>query len=181
MVKVIIVGGGFAGVALAKSLKHAKVDILLLDRANHHVFQPLLYQVATASLPESNISSSFREIFYKQANVTVLMANVEKIETDKKCVVTQDKEVFTYDYLVLAPGARHSYFGHPGWEEYAPGLKTLLDASRIRERILMAFENAERFADSGRSSHYLTFAIVGAGPTRSGIGRFNSRVCFIKL
>jgi NADH dehydrogenase len=165
MTKVIIVGGGFAGVSAINKLKKANVDILLLDKANHHVFQPLLYQVATASLPACNISASFREIFYKQSNVAVLMTNVENIELDKQRIQTEDNQFFNYDYLILAPGSRHSYFGNPDWEEYAPGLKTNMDAANIRDRILMAFENGEKMENSEAAKRYLNFAIIGAGPT----------------
>lgn len=159
--KVLIVGGGFAGITVARALKNTDVEIVLLDKTNHHVFQPLLYQVATASLAASNIATSFREIFRKQKNVTVLMANVEKIECHLQRIQTEDQQIYNYDYLVLAPGARHCYFGNSLWENYAPGLKTLLDASLIRERILLAYEKAER---SG-AKRYLNFAIIGAGPT----------------
>lgn len=165
MPKVIIIGGGFAGVNAAKALKKAQVEILLLDKTNHHLFQPLLYQVATTSLSPSNIASPLREIFSNQSNVTVLMANVEKINTNKQLIKTEDGETFFYDYLIVAPGARHSYFGHSQWEEEAPGLKTLMDASRIRERLLMAYEKAERCEDPLEAKRYLNFAIIGAGPT----------------
>lgn len=165
MPKVIIIGGGFAGVTAAKALKRADVEILLLDRSNHHVFQPLLYQVATAALPLSNISAPLREIFKKQSNVTVLMANVEKIDLASQSVKTEDGQIFAYDYLIVAPGAKHSYFGHDHWEELAPGLKTGQDAARIRERLLMAFETAERCEDPKEAKRHLNFAIIGAGPT----------------
>lgn len=165
MPKVIIIGGGFAGVTAAKALKRVDVEILLLDRSNHHVFQPLLYQVATAALPLSNISAPLREIFKNQSNVTVLMANVEKIELGKQSIKTEDGQLFAYDYLIVAPGAKHSYFGHNHWEELAPGLKTGQDAARIRERLLMAFETAERCEDPVEAKRHLNFAIIGAGPT----------------
>ncbi|MBA3958016.1 MAG: NAD(P)/FAD-dependent oxidoreductase [Parachlamydiaceae bacterium] len=165
MLKVVIIGGGFAGVNAAKALKYTDVEILLLDRTNYHLFQPLLYQVATSSLSPSNIASPLREIFCNQSNVAVVMANVVKIETQKKQLTAEDGQTFSYDYLIVAPGARHSYFGHEQWEGEAPGLKTIMDASRIRERLLMAFERAERCEDLEKAQKYLNFAIVGGGPT----------------
>jgi len=165
MVKIIIVGGGFAGLAAAQALKNTNVEIVLFDKANHHVFQPLLYQVATASLPASSISSSFREIFNNQSNVTVFMSFVDRIDLKEQCIHTEDKQTYKYDYLILAPGAKHSYFGNPSWEKHAPGLKTIFDATVIRERILLAFENAEKNENPLKSKLYLNFAIVGAGPT----------------
>lgn len=165
MVRVIVIGGGFAGVNAVKALKNAPVEIILLDRTNHHLFQPLLYQVATASLSPSNIASPLREIFCNQTNVTVIMANVEKIEKQRQQIKTEDGQLFAYDYLIVAPGACHSYFGKDKWEELAPGLKTLADAARIRERLLMAFEKAERCENPEEAKHYLNFAIIGAGPT----------------
>lgn len=165
MVKVIIIGGGFGGINAAQALKNADVEILLLDRTNHHVFQPLLYQVATSALSVGNICSPIREILKGQSNTTVMMANVEKIETAQRRVVTYDGESFTYDYLIVAPGARHSYFGNEKWEAYAPGLKTVTDAVRIRERVLLAFEKAERCEDHAQALLHMQFVIIGAGPT----------------
>lgn len=165
MERVLIIGGGFGGITAAKALKRADVEIILLDRTNHHVFQPLLYQVATASLPLSNISVPLREIFKHQRNMTVLMEDVKKIELSEKQVKTEEGRVFGYDYLILAPGAKYSYFGHDHWEQVAPGLKTLKDAARIRELLLLAFEHAERSDDIEEAKRYLNFAIIGAGPT----------------
>jgi NADH dehydrogenase len=165
MTRVIIVGGGFAGLSAALKFKNTDVEVLILDKANHHLFQPLLYQVATAALPLSNIASPLREIFRNQPNVTVLMTTVEKIDVDKQQLMTAEQRIFNYDYLILATGATHSYFGHPEWEKYAPGLKTSLDAIHIRDRILMAFEKGEKCADAEEAKRYLNFAIVGAGPT----------------
>ncbi|MGK5595291.1 MAG: NAD(P)/FAD-dependent oxidoreductase [Parachlamydiaceae bacterium] len=165
MAKLIIIGGGFAGVNAAQALRKAPIDILLLDRTNHHVFQPLLYQVATAALSIGNITSPLREIFENQVNTTVLMENVTHIHRDRKLVETSEGKVFSYDYLIVAPGARHSYFGHEEWGQYALGLKTVADASKIRERILMAFEIAERTEDPELARKYLNFAIIGGGPT----------------
>ena len=165
MTQVLIIGGGFGGINAAKALKWAPVDILILDRTNHHVFQPLLYQVATAALSVGNIASPIREILRNQKNVTVLMENVEKIEVDKQQVIVSEGKIFSYDYLIVAPGARHSYFGHEEWEAYAPGLKTVADAVRIRERMLTAFEKAERCDDPEEAAKYMRFVVVGGGPT----------------
>jgi NADH dehydrogenase len=165
MVKVIIIGGGFGGLNVAKALKKANVDILLLDCANHHVFQPLLYQVATAALSVGNIASPIREVLRGQPNVEVLMAKVERIDKVEQKVYTSYRESFAYDFLVVAPGTRHSYFGHDQWEAFAPGLKTIADALRIREQILTAFEKAERCENPQEVEKYLTFAIIGGGPT----------------
>ncbi len=181
MVKVIIIGGGFAGLNAAQALKRAPVDILLLDRTNHHVFQPLLYQVATAALSVSNIASPIREILREQKNTTVIMANVERIDKEEQKVYTKE-ESFFYDYLIVAPGTRHYYFGHDQWEVYASGLKTVADAIRIREQILLAFEKAERCEDPKEAQQYLQFAIIGAGPTgvemAGSIAEFAHRTLF---
>lgn len=182
MVKIIIIGGGFAGLNVAKSLKGAHLDILLLDRTNHHVFQPLLYQVATAALSVDNVASPIREILRAQSNVEVLMATVDRIDKENQKVYTAHGENFFYDYLVVAPGARHSYFGHDQWELYAPGLKTIADAIQIREQILLAFEKAELCNDPQQAQHYLRFAIIGAGPTgvemAGSIAEFAHRTLF---
>ncbi len=165
---VIIVGGGFAGLTLARRLKRAPVYITLIDKANHHLFQPLLYQVATASLSPGHIAMPLRAIFRSQKNVRVLMNRVGEVLAAKKKIrlVTGDE----FDLLVLATGARHSYFGHPEWEKTAPGLKSLADALRIRQKILASFEKAEAMlaignADSAELRKLLTFVIVGGGPT----------------
>lgn len=163
--KVIIIGGGFGGINAAQALKHADMDLLLIDKTNHHLFQPLLYQVATAALSISDIASPIREILKNQANATVLMAHVDKIDTDSNLVWTSSGESYPYDYLIVAPGSRHSYFGHDEWEEYAPGIKTALDAERIREQMLSAFEKAEACGNPSKAADYLNFAIIGAGPT----------------
>lgn len=180
--KVIIIGGGFGGINVAQSLKSANVDVLLLDRTNHHVFQPLLYQVATAALAVSNIASPIREILSKQKNATVLMENVERIDLKENRIFTGDGNHFDYDYLVVAPGSRHSYFGHDEWEKYAPGLKTVSDGVRIREQILLAFEKAERCDNPEETEKYLTFVIIGAGPTgvemAGSIAEFAHRTLF---
>lgn len=182
MVKLIIIGGGFAGLNVAESLRGAHLDILLLDRYNHHVFQPLLYQVATAALSVENIASPIREILQDQTNTTVLMAQVDRIDKEEQKVYTAEGESFFYDYLVVAPGARHSYFGHDQWETYAPGLKTIADAIRIREQILSAFEKAERCESPQDAQKFLRFVIIGAGPTgvemAGSIAEFAHRTLF---
>lgn len=163
--KVIVIGGGFGGLNFVKGLKKCDFDITLMDKTNHHTFQPLLYQVATAVLSSTSISTPLREIFRWQENVYLIMANVVKIDTDRHEVITEDGASFHYDYLVLAVGATHSYFGHPEWESMAPGLKTLEDAVTIREDILLTFERAERCDSISEAQKMLRFAIVGGGPT----------------
>ncbi len=181
MVKVIIIGGGFGGINAAQALKKAPIEILLLDRTNHHVFQPLLYQVATSALSVGNICSPIREILKDQINTTVMMVNVEKIETAQRRVVTYDGESFPYDYLIVAPGARHSYFGHEKWEAYAPGLKTVTDAVRIRERVLLAFEKAERCEDYAQALLHMQFVIMGPGYFRDFIDSLLTQTLFSHL
>lgn len=182
MVKVVIIGAGFGGLNAAKALKGSQVEVLLIDRTNHHVFQPLLYQVATAALSVDNIASPIREILKNQSNATVIMAQIEKIDLKNNMVEAADSQRFGYDYLIVAPGARHAYFGHDRWEDYAPGLKTVLDAVRIREKILLAFEMAERCEDPEEAKHYLRFAIIGGGPTgvemAGSIAEFAHRTLF---
>jgi NADH:ubiquinone reductase (H+-translocating) len=162
--KVVIVGGGFGGLSLAQSLKNAPVDVTLLDRANYHLFQPLLYQVATGSLSPANIAAPLRQILQKQKNTAVLLAEVLDIDSQKRCVILSD-ETIPYDTLVIATGSSHQYFGHDDWEKFAPGLKTVEDATAMRSRILLAFEEAEREPDLERRKAWLTFVIVGGGPT----------------
>lgn len=163
--KVIIVGGGFGGLNVAKALEKADLEILLIDRTNHHLFQPLLYQVATASLSPGNIATPIRQILSQQKNVSVIMGEVAAINKEQRLVLLADGSSFSYDYLVLAPGASHSYFGNDAWEAYAPGLKTILDATHIRENILLSFERAERSNDPLEVAKLLRFVIVGGGPT----------------
>lgn len=163
--KVVVVGGGFGGLNAAQALKRANVDVLLIDKTNHHLFQPLLYQVASAALSPGNIAAPIREILRKQKNASVIMADIVGIDKDKRIVISSDGASFPYDFLILAPGSHHSYFGNDDWEEYAPGLKTLVDAIRIREKVLMAFEKAERCDSYSESLKYLRFVIVGGGPT----------------
>lgn len=157
--RVVVVGGGFAGLTLARDLRRLPVRPTVIDRTNHHLFQPLLYQVATAALAAPDISYPIRSVLRKQPRTTVLMGEVTRIDVPGRAIQLRGNERIEYDYLVLAPGARHSYFGHPDWEERAPGLKTLEDAGEIRRRILLTFERAELHPDP------LTFVVVGAGPT----------------
>ena len=161
----VIVGGGFAGLWAARALAKAPVRITLLDRGNHHLFQPLLYQVATAGLSAPNIAAPLRHILRKQKNVTVLLGDVDRIAPDEKHVRLSDGRTLDFDHLLLASGATHAYFGHDDWAAHAPGLKTLDDALEIRRRILTAFERAEAEDDPERRAAWLTFAIVGGGPT----------------
>src|SRR5437660_2144900 len=162
--KVVVIGAGFGGIEAAKSLKRAPVDVTVVDRQNHHCFQPLLYQVATAALSPADVAWPIRHILRKQENATVLMAEVRGIDTAKRLVQT-DSITIPYDQLVLATGATHSYFGHDEWAEAAPGLKRIEDATRIRRRILLAFERAELAESAAERRRLLTFAIVGGGAT----------------
>jgi len=163
--KVVIVGGGFAGLNVAKNLKKAPLDILLIDKTNHHLFQPLLYEVASAALSPGEIAIPIREILRKQDNATVMMGEITQIDKKNHLVVLGNGEKVDYDYLVLAIGARHSYFGNDEWEKFAPGLKTIKDALTIREEILMSFEKAERLDNKAETEKYLNFVIIGGGPT----------------
>jgi NADH dehydrogenase len=163
--QVVIVGGGFAGLNVAKSLRSVRdVQITLVDQRNHHLFQPLLYQVAMAGLSPADIAAPIRGMLSRQKNVRVLQADVTSADFARQVVVTSCGEI-KYDYLVLACGARHSYFGHDEWEEFAPGLKTVEQATEIRRRVLTAFEAAERATDRNEQKRQLTFIIVGGGPT----------------
>ena len=161
---VVIVGGGFAGLTAARALAGGPVQVTLLDRRNHHVFQPLLYQVATAGLSATDIAAPLRHILRHHANITVLLGDARRVDTAARKVVLDDGEL-GYDFLILATGATHSYFGHDEWARHAPGLKTLEDALFIRRRTLLAFERAERETDPARRRRLLTFVIIGAGPT----------------
>lgn len=161
---VVIIGGGFAGLNAARGLKHAPVDVTLIDRRNFHLFQPLLYQVATGALSPANIAAPLRAILKRQKNTTVLLGEVSTIDTERKRVHLADGEI-PYDTLILATGAGHNYFGNRDWQTFAPSLKTVEDATTIRRRILLSFEAAEREEDEERRRRLLTFVVVGAGPT----------------
>ncbi len=164
--RVVIIGGGFGGIATAGALRRANVDITLVDRTNHFIFQPLLYQVATAALAPSDITAPIRWILRSQKNTEVLMAEAREIDIGRRVVRVDDElRELPYDYLIVAPGTRHSYFGHDEWEPYAPGLKAIEDASEIRRRFLLAYEIAEKCEDPRERDEYLTFVIVGGGPT----------------
>ena len=162
--KVVILGAGFGGLAAAMRLRHAKVDVTVIDRRNYHLFQPLLYQVATAGLSPAQIAMPIRRILSRQSNVTVLMERVEGIDKDARTVQTANRRI-AYDYLVIATGARHAYFGNDEWAVTAPGLKTIGDATEIRARILSAFERAEVAESDADRGRLLTFVVVGGGPT----------------
>ncbi len=164
--KVVVVGGGFAGLACARGLRRTDVDVVLLDRRNFHLFQPLLYQVATGGLSPANIAAPLRSIFRRQSNVSTLVGEVAGFDLRRRQVLLRDGVAIDYDYLVIATGATHHYFGNEArWEAKAPGLKTVEDATRIRRNILAAFEEAERSDDASLRAALLTFVIVGGGPT----------------
>ncbi len=162
--RVVIVGAGFGGLSAAKALAKANMRVTLVDRRNHHLFQPLLYQVATAGLAPNQIATPIRTILRKQKNSEVLLGTVTAVDTGRRHVVLDGKRI-NYDYLVLATGARHSYFGRDEWEPFAPGLKSVEDATELRKRILLAFEKAELEADALKRERLLTFVVIGAGPT----------------
>src|SRR5499425_3324168 len=167
--KIVIVGGGFAGLAAAKALRKTPAKVLLIDRTNHHLFQPLLYQVATSLLTPSQIATPIRSIFRNQKNTTVILGEVTGVDKAQRCVIVSDADrknaSIAYDYLILATGASHSYFGHNEFAQYAPGLKSLADAKAARNKILQAFELAEAEEDPIRHRDLLTFVLGGAGPT----------------
>jgi NADH dehydrogenase len=162
--RVAILGGGFGGLEAAKALRRAPVDITLIDRRNHHLFQPLLYQVATAALNPSNIAAPIRRVVRHQKNIEVVLGEAVAIDAPGRRVLLADGEV-PYDYLIVAAGATHAYFGHDNWAQFAPGLKTIEDATDIRRRVLLAYEAAERETDPEVRRAWLTFVIVGGGPT----------------
>ena len=162
--RVVIIGGGFGGLYAARALRNVAVDITLVDRRNFHLFQPLLYQVATASLSPGDIASPLRNILRRQRNVRVWLAEARSIDVERRRVELDDGAL-AYDFLILATGATHAYFGHPEWETFAPGLKSIEDAFEMRRRFLLAFENAERETDPEKRRELTTFVIVGAGPT----------------
>lgn len=163
--KVVILGGGFGGINVAKGLGNSKFDVWLIDKTNHHLFQPLLYQVASAALSPADIAVPIREILSPYENTTVLMGEITAIDKEQHQVVLRNGDRIGYEYLVIALGARHCYFGQDQWEPFAPGLKTLSDALKIRERILLSFEKAERCDSISEAKKYLNFVIIGGGPT----------------
>src|SRR5258706_9322863 len=163
--RVIIIGCGFGGLWAAQGLRRAPVDITVIDRTNHHLFTPLLYQVATAGLSAPSISAPIRHILEKQANATVLLGEVQQVLPNEKQVILEDRSAIGYDYLVLASGSINHYFGHEAWAPFAPGLKTLEDALDIRRRILSAFERAELVGQDQPDPALTTFVVVGGGPT----------------
>ena len=179
---VVIVGGGFAGLNAAKALKRAPVRVLLIDRTNHHLFQPLLYQVAICTLSPTQIAAPIREILGSQENATAIMGEVVGVDKAERRVFvnTEDRErvEIRYDYLILATGATHSYFGHPEFAAYAPGLKSLADAEGIRNRILSAFEQAEAEDDPRAHRDLLTFVLVGGGP--AGVEMAGALAIFVR-
>lgn len=162
--RVLIIGGGFGGLAAAKAFKNEPARVILLDRTNHHLFQPLLYQVATAGLSPAHIAQPIRAILNDADNVEIVLDDVTRIDPGARKVVTRERE-YEYDYLIVATGARHSYFGHDEWEKFAPGLKSIDDALEIRRRMLTAFEVAEKTTDPKEREAALTFVVVGGGPT----------------
>jgi NADH dehydrogenase len=163
--KVVIIGGGFGGLYAARALRDAAVDVTVVDRTNHHVFQPLLYQVATATLAPTDIAAPIRWLLHTQKNIEVLLAEVRDIDPRSRVVRCDGGLELHYDFLIVAAGARHSYFGHDDWEHRAPGLKSVEDAIELRRRWLLAFERAERATDAAERQANLTFAIIGGGPT----------------
>jgi NADH:ubiquinone reductase (H+-translocating) len=181
MKKVVIIGGGFAGMRAAKTLSSAPVSVTVVDRKNHHTFQPLLYQVATATLSPADIAQPIRAILQKQANTTVLMDEVLSIDPEKRLVHLKNEDVLQFDYLILATGATHSYFGHHEWERYAPGLKTIEDALRIRGRTFSAFEEAERDMVRTNTHKPLNFVVIGGGPTGVEVAGALADTCHVYL
>jgi len=162
---IVIIGGGFAGLSTAKHLKNAHVDVTIIDKANHHLFQPLLYQVATAALSPGDIAAPIRAILGRKSKARVLLGTVDKINPAESSLTLADGRNIYFDKLVLAPGAKYNYFGNDGWEKYAPGLKTLGDALTIRERLLLSLEQAEQLEGEGSRKPFLTYVIIGGGPT----------------
>lgn len=164
--RVVIVGGGFGGLTAARRLKDANVDVIIVDRTNHHLFQPLLYQVAMASLAPSDVTVPIRYLLRNQKNVQVILASVERMDPDTRTLfLSDDIAPIEYDYLILAAGSRHSYFGNDEWEKYAQGLKSIDDATQIRSRFLLAFERAESAETEKERKAWMTFVIIGGGPT----------------
>ena len=179
--RVVIVGGGFGGLAAAKRLRSVPVEVTLLDRRNYHLFQPLLYQVATGVLSPANIASPLRGILRHHRNCRVLMGQVVDFDLAGQRVMMREGDPIAYDWLIVAAGATHGYFGHDEWEKYAPGLKTIDDATEIRKRILFAFEAAEQESDPARRSAWLTFVNRGRWPDGRGDGRGTIGHCALTL
>lgn len=163
--KVVIVGGGFAGLSVAKQLYSKEFDVTIIDKTNHHVFQPLLYQVATAALSPGDIAIPIRAIFSKKKNIKVLLGEVTSVDTENNLVEIKGQDSLPFDYLILAPGTNYNYFGNEEWKEYAPGLKTISNALDIREKILVSLEKAEQVSDAELRKKHLTYVIIGGGPT----------------
>ena len=163
--QIVIIGGGFAGLTAAHKLKHADADVTLIDKANHHLFQPLLYQVATGALSPGDIAAPLRGVLGKDSRIKVVMGEVKKIHPEEKFISMVNGRAVPFDQLVLAPGAQYNYFGNDSWEEHAPGLKTISDALKVRERILQSLEEAEQIEDSKLRQPFLTYVIIGGGPT----------------
>ncbi len=174
--RVVIVGAGFGGLNAAQALARARAEVTVVDRRNHHTFQPLLYQVATAGLSPGEIAEPIRSILRRHKNIEVLMDEVTGFDLDHRLLLTPDEEI-SYDYLIVAAGASHAYFGHDEWEEFAPGLKTIEDALEIRRRVLLAFELAERQAAAGEAAEPLNFVVVGAGPTGVELAGTLAEIC----
>ena len=174
--RVVIVGAGFGGLNAARALAKGPVQITVIDRKNHHTFQPLLYQVATAGLSPGEIAAPIRSILRSHKNIEVLMAEVTGFDLDRRTLETPEADI-PYDYLIVAAGARHAYFGHDDWEPYAPGLKTIEDALEIRRRVLLAFELEERQAAAGGTAVPLNFVVVGAGPTGVELAGTLAEIC----
>src|SRR6266403_6311306 len=174
--RVVIIGAGFGGLNAARSLTRENVQITIVDRKNHHTFQPLLYQVATAGLSPGEIAAPIRSIFRGHSNAFCLLEEVEGFDLDRRLVKTGEQDL-PYDYLIVAAGATHAYFGHDEWEPYAPGLKTIEDALEIRRRVLLAFELAERRAAGGKEQVQLNFVVVGGGPTGVELAGTLAEIC----
>src|SRR5690606_15607822 len=162
---IVIVGGGFGGINAARVLRKSDAKITLIDKTNHHLFQPLLYQVATAALSPGDIAAPIRAIVGKNPNIDVLMGEVERVDAASKSLVMVGGRTIEYDQLILAPGSQYNYFKNDAWEEFAPGLKTIGDALEIRERILLSLEEADQIDDPMLREPFLTFVIIGGGPT----------------
>lgn len=162
---IVIVGGGFGGIAVANALKNTDADVTIIDRLNHHLFQPLLYQVATAALSPGDIAAPIREILGKNSKINVIMGDVKEIRPEENILVLWDGRLITFDQLVLATGAQYNYFGHEKWAEYAPGLKSIGDALKVREKILLSMEEAEQIQDIELRKPLLTYVVIGGGPT----------------